>query len=197
MAQPSKPTAALTEYTFEGVHDVEFFYSEIEVGMKLKIVGTPRPMYRTHGVVTKDRKVRVFTPRAKNKSSLSSAIAQALSHASEPLFDSNAPLPVRITVHFFFSRPQHHFFQTSVGFLLKHNAPTFVTKNPDIDNLVKLLLDALQGLVYPNDNVVYDLHAIKKYLYSKDAPLTSIESQGKECMLIKVTQLRSKAQSIK
>ena len=41
------------------------------------------------------------------------------------------------------------------------NAPFFVTKVPDIDNMVKLVLDALQGVTYNNDSSVVHMESAK------------------------------------
>lgn len=37
------------------------------------------------------------------------------------------------------------------------------TKKPDIDNIAKLILDALNGLAYKDDNQVTELEVVKKY----------------------------------
>lgn len=37
------------------------------------------------------------------------------------------------------------------------------TKKPDTDNIAKIVLDALNGLAYPDDKQVVELHVIKEY----------------------------------
>ena len=37
------------------------------------------------------------------------------------------------------------------------------TKKPDADNIVKAILDALNGLMYKDDSCIVDLHCIKYY----------------------------------
>lgn len=37
------------------------------------------------------------------------------------------------------------------------------TKKPDTDNIAKIVLDALNGLAYPDDKQVVELHVIKVY----------------------------------
>ena len=37
------------------------------------------------------------------------------------------------------------------------------TKKPDADNIVKAILDALNGLIYKDDSCIVDLHCIKYY----------------------------------
>lgn len=46
---------------------------------------------------------------------------------------------------------------------------------PDGDNIVKLYLDAMNGVVYPDDKQVYDIHIIKMYA---DAPYTEVVVTG-------------------
>lgn len=38
-----------------------------------------------------------------------------------------------------------------------------VRTKPDLDNVVKTLFDALNKVAYTDDNLIYDLHAIKSY----------------------------------
>jgi Holliday junction resolvase RusA-like endonuclease len=45
---------------------------------------------------------------------------------------------------------------------------------PDIDNLVKLGLDALNSVAYNDDGQVYLLHAEKRYIGPDDQPGTEI-----------------------
>ena len=53
----------------------------------------------------------------------------------------------QVSLKFFFKRPKK---DKKDGFP-KRNAPRFVTKPPDLDNLGKLVLDALQPCVLGND----------------------------------------------
>lgn len=63
---------------------------------------------------------------------------------------SRAPLTCPVEVHFKF------------GFVTKRLYP-FHTKKPDVDNLVKLSLDALKKIVVMDDNQVFKISAEKYY----------------------------------
>lgn len=39
------------------------------------------------------------------------------------------------------------------------------TKKPDVDNIIKSVLDALNGYAYDDDKQVVDVHCVKKYGY--------------------------------
>ena len=77
-----------------------------------------------------------------------------------------APLtsPLLLRIDFYFKRPKSHF--TSKGELTRF-APIRHTKKPDIDNLIKFILDALNGQLYVDDSQVISLSARK--LYAKEA----------------------------
>ena len=73
-----------------------------------------------------------------------------------------APLtsPLLLRIDFYFKRPKSHF--TSKGELSRF-APREHTKKPDIDNLIKFVLDALNGHLYVDDAQVISLAARKLY----------------------------------
>lgn len=51
----------------------------------------------------------------------------------------------------------------------------FPLAKPDADNVVKLYLDAMNGVVYPDDKQVYNLHVIKAYA---EQPRTEVTVTG-------------------
>lgn len=81
-------------------------------------------------------------------------------------------IPLAMSVEFRFSRKKSHFGTGRNLNKLKASAPAFHTVKPDVDNLLKLVKDALNGLVYADDSQVcrYDL-AVKRY---DDRPRTVI-----------------------
>jgi hypothetical protein len=66
-----------------------------------------------------------------------------------------------VTLHFLFPRPHSHFHRGTDD--LKADAPRHVGNVPDIDNLVKFVLDAINGLVFKDDKQVVELHSEKRY----------------------------------
>lgn len=68
--------------------------------------------------------------------------------------------PIVIRLNFNFKRPKSHY--TSKGELRKV-APLYHTSRPDIDNLVKFVLDALNKHLYQDDALVVSLATKKMY----------------------------------
>jgi Holliday junction resolvase RusA-like endonuclease len=72
----------------------------------------------------------------------------ALDEMSErPLFVG----PVSVAARFTFPRPKSHFGSGRNAAVLKASAPTWVTKAPDLDKLMRALGDALTGIVVRDD----------------------------------------------
>lgn len=63
-------------------------------------------------------------------------------------------LPLAMSVEFHFARKKAHFGTGRNQNKLKDSAPTFHTVKPDVDNLLKLVKDALNGLAYADDSQV-------------------------------------------
>ena len=68
--------------------------------------------------------------------------------------------PVCCRLHFTFKRPKSHL--TARGTLRK-GAPARHVYKPDVDNLAKFVLDALNGVYYQDDSQIDELHVHKKY----------------------------------
>ncbi|MBK1987875.1 RusA family crossover junction endodeoxyribonuclease [Sphaerospermopsis aphanizomenoides BCCUSP55] len=65
---------------------------------------------------------------------------------------------------------------------------------PDTDNIIKLIQDALIGLVYENDSLVLDVESHRRFL-SEPIDITNLPSllqqgviTGKECVYVKVSE---------
>lgn len=68
--------------------------------------------------------------------------------------------PVQLFCRFYFVRPLSHL-KKSGG--LTKSAPPAMTRNPDIDKLLRAVLDALTGVLYVDDAQVVQLAAVKRY----------------------------------
>ena len=82
-------------------------------------------------------------------------LAKAMQHRPDKPFDK----PLCVWMGFYFPRPKSHYNKKG----LKENAPSFVQKRPDIDNLVKFVADALNGIFWNDDAIIVILHAAKHY----------------------------------
>ena len=86
---------------------------------------------------------------------------------------------IRVGLSFGMKRPKSHYRSGKYSHLLKHNAPEFHTKTPDVDNLAKSVLDALQGEggCWIDDSIITSLWLEKHYT---DKPCTEIFIQREE-----------------
>jgi len=83
------------------------------------------------------------------KAKLEFAIA-ARQFAPEKLIDQ----AIRVDTTFYMPRPKSHYGTGRNSDKLKGSAPTFHIKKPDRDNLDKLVLDALTGVVWTDDSII-------------------------------------------
>jgi len=85
--------------------------------------------------------------------------------------------PISMTLEFYVKRPKSHYRTGKYSHILKDNAPTWHTSRADIDNYVKLVLDALNGVFYKDDSQICHLKTIKKY---SNKPRTVVQIKGIE-----------------
>ncbi len=94
-----------------------------------------------------------------SKSDKADFFDKAFNH--QPATPYNEPLYVSMT--FFFHRPKSHFGTGSNSNKLKPGAPIWVTKTPDIDNLVKFICDSLNSIFWSDDRIICEMHVRKLY----------------------------------
>ena len=168
---------------------VAFTVTEHSKAFKCRIEGMPRPQVRNFATTKAgSKRVKLWNPSAPNKDSFAAAFKEAMSKANAK-FDTINSHPTFITVKFFFPRPKKHFlFNPHTGLMhLSASAPVHVTKAPDVDNCLKLTLDALQGIVCQNDSQFVEIKAVK--LFDPSQKLWDETKKAKGCTLIKVTQI--------
>ena len=140
-----------------------------------RIDGIPRPQARGYPVSKgkgAKKSMHIFSPSRKLQQSFHAAVQAAIA-ANCPSFLSAtsaslsplSPVNVDITLKYIFPRHKRHYsFDESSGkYILQPSAPIFKEGTPDIDNLVKLSLDAMQGVCFPNDQSVVSLKATKVF----------------------------------
>jgi Holliday junction resolvase RusA-like endonuclease len=71
--------------------------------------------------------------------------------------------PCALEIEFYFPRPKAHFGSGRNAETLKPAAPTFVTRAPDVDKLVRAVGDALKGYVVRDDAQFAIVRAEKVY----------------------------------
>lgn len=65
--------------------------------------------------------------------------------------------PIIIESFFYFKRPKSHFVNGKRGNRLKMSAPTYHMQTPDVDKLVRAVLDALTDRAYKDDKQVINI----------------------------------------
>ena len=69
----------------------------------------------------------------------------------------NGPVACRVT--FYLPRPKGHYLKSG----LREDAPTHRDKKPDVDKLLRAVLDSLSGVVWKDDSQVISLLGEKRY----------------------------------
>lgn len=78
--------------------------------------------------------------------------------AGEPTTDA-----VFVTLGFMFARPKSHYGSGRNAHEIKRSAPAYKATRPDLDKLVRAVLDALTGIVFVEDSQVAGLSAWKDW----------------------------------
>lgn len=120
--------------------------------IKRTVPGDPIAQKR-HRHTGKGKFVRTYDPSSKDKENFLKA------------FKSEGPIPklegaLSMTCLFVFDRPKSHLLKSGK---LNSRAPIDKTSKPDVDNLAKLVKDALNGHAYRDDSQVTQLTVVKEY----------------------------------
>jgi Holliday junction resolvase RusA-like endonuclease len=123
--------------------------------MTFKLEGTPtgkgRPKFARKGNF-----VSTYTPlKTKNYEDRIREVAREAMGSSEPL-----ETPITVCFYITMPVPASYSKKAKTACLLGETRPT---KKPDVDNIIKAFLDAMNGIVYLDDCQVVDLHAKKVY----------------------------------
>lgn len=101
-----------------------------------------------------------FDPAKAERSELSAAVRASVdSRGGGPLFPAGVPVAVEIRCHM--RRPNSYFKSSNRANALKTGLPVVRAIVPDIDNLAKFVLDAMNGLVCGDDRQVVKLVVLK------------------------------------
>lgn len=135
------------------------------MSIELRLYLKPEPQMRAR-TVSKGGKTWSYDPSAAYKQKLATLVMQSLVSVEGNSF----PGAVKAHLEFYLKRPQN---------VKKH--VQFHTKRPDLDNLIKAVFDAIQGvpLLFADDSQIVSLTAIKRYA-------TDVDPEG---ILIKLSSL--------
>ena len=112
--------------------------------------GDPKPLQRCRFYNN-----RVINPSAKDQQAFLADLGYNI--PDEPLQG-----PLWLDTEFIFARPKSHLSKNADKFLLP-NASWYHEKRPDTDNIIKNVLDSLNGQVFIDDCQFVSIHAIKRY----------------------------------
>ena len=116
------------------------------------VEGNPKPLKRHRHT----RKGFTYDPSKKDKRDF---LYQIMKFAPKP----PPTAPLRIIIVFYMPRPKSHFRTGKFKGLLKPDAPIQHKTTPDLDNLVKMVCDSLNGVFYKDDSQISQLKAEKLY----------------------------------
>jgi Holliday junction resolvase RusA-like endonuclease len=134
--------------------------ASIPLSVHFKVRGEPRPLVR-------HRSARgfMYNPSAPRQESFRNIVQQLVYEEAGaslvPLFAEGVPLVMKIILRI--KRPKNHFVASRPGpDRMREKAPdqTAPTRS-DVDNLGKLVLDSLNGLLYHDDRQIISLHLTK------------------------------------
>jgi len=130
--------------------------------IEFSVGGIPVPQGSTRALVTKAGRAIVTNS---NSNRLALWRNDVVAAASRTLGDRPAiAAPVAVVLWFYLPRPKSHYRTGTNAHLLRDNAPELPAKTPDIDKLIRAILDGLTVAgVIADDSLVCSLHASKEY----------------------------------
>lgn len=141
--------------------------------LAVRLPGVPRPQGSLK-IITNPRTGRAF---AKNSDTTAShrnlLVGQLVGY-----WAGNQPLkcPVSVSLEFYFARPKSHYRTGRFEDELKASAPELHDKMPDVDKLVRLMLDALTiAGVVKDDSQVFAVRGEKRWIHRNDHPSTYLQ----------------------
>ena len=129
----------------------------------VRVEGTPKPQKR-HRTSSENGYIRNYDPSSKDKSIFEKKLTR-----NNPKLLTGA---ISLTLTFLMPRPKNHYRTGKYQNKLKKNSPVYHLKKPDIDNLIKFVLDCGNSILWKDDSQIFQIEALKKYC---KYPRTEIE----------------------
>lgn len=123
------------------------------------VPGNPKTLKR-HRMT---KKGVVYDPSAGDKKDF---LAKAMAHRPKNPISSAVALDIRA----FFPRPKSHYGRRGGQPYLKDTAPHVYTSAPDGDNILKFVADALNGIFWEDDRLIYKAQVSKYYNGNSEGP---------------------------
>ena len=132
----------------------------------LTVYGTPQALKR-HRHRSVGKFVQTYDPSSQDKENF----------LQKAVLDNKPDRPmegaIELNAIFYMPRPKGHFGSGRNEGKLKSSAPNYHTKKPDLDNMLKFIKDALNGIYWKDDSQIYRLGDTKK-VYTSMAPRIEI-----------------------
>lgn len=134
--------------------------SKIVKVVKLICYGDPVPKGRPRGTITKSGESIFYTPirTAREEKTWQTLFIES----EQPPFPETSALRLEMTAYI--ARPKS-----------KPKRVTQPITKPDLDNIVKLVMDALEGLAYRRDSQIVEMSLRKEYVVYPDPARVEIE----------------------
>ena len=151
-----------------------------------KVLGTPKPQSRPKAF-SRGKFTSVYSPVT--------AWRNDVKYAANKLFEDQGKIvgAMIVEIEYYFKRPDSHYGTGKNSDIVKKSSPKRMVKRPDLDNLNKAVLDAMQdsGLI-GDDSAVVRLISTKHYVfkdYVEGARIKINPIEGKELLSVDWTEL--------
>lgn len=135
--------------------------------LTFRVFGVAQPKGNMRAIHLKGMHFPIVTDSNRNAKSWAQLVAEGANHALAAQHESRSLLveAVRVTIAFYLPRPKKY---------QRRGVPVAHLKAPDIDKLIRGVLDALTHVVWRDDSQVVELLAIKHYAEVDDLPHVDI-----------------------
>lgn len=133
--------------------------------LEITVLGDPKAQGRPRAA-KRGKFIQVYDDPSSRKAK-DNLLAVIQSKAPAKPFDC----PLQVDLGFYMPRPKGHYGTGKNANRLKPTAPLLHTSRPDIDNLRKLVMDAMTGVFWRDDALVCKGTTVKEY---SDRPRTEI-----------------------
>jgi len=133
--------------------------------LKFTVYGHPQQMGSKKAFVRGNRAI-LTDDNSKQRKQWANAVTAAAAEAmgGKTLIDKS----VSVRAEFYFARPQSHYGTGRNAGVVKDSAPHAHAQMPDIDKLIRCLLDAMTGVVFRDDSRVFSIEACKLWTESQE-----------------------------
>ena len=122
------------------------------------VPGVPVPKGSAKAFVVKGRAIVTQTNREKQR-----PWASLISYTAQEVGIEPAAGAIILGLIFTMPRPKSHYRTGKFAGELRLNQPIYHTAKPDLDKLIRCVLDALTGIAYWDDSQVVEIRAVKMY----------------------------------